>query len=101
MAHWLGNSPDSLIIYNDYWDHKFISVIMNLHAREEKRVFPYAVGAVTEDDKKAVTLNFARSRLTRQGYGCGYLSIQIERTKNISAKNGRPGGSTFRKVPGT
>lgn len=28
MAHWLGTSPDSLIIYNDLRDGKFVSVII-------------------------------------------------------------------------
>ncbi|MBN1481199.1 hypothetical protein EH223_01970 [candidate division KSB1 bacterium] len=31
MAHWLGTSPDSLIIYNDLRTGKFVSVIMNVH----------------------------------------------------------------------
>ena len=71
MAHWLGTSPDSLIIYNDYRDGRSVSVIMNVHTKKEIRMFPYPVGAVSEDGKKAVSLNFSRIRLTRPDYGYG------------------------------
>src|SRR5690606_1299725 len=39
MAHWLGTSPDSLIIYNDLREGKAVSIVMNVHTRDEINVF--------------------------------------------------------------
>ncbi len=71
MAHWLGYSPDSLIIYNDFRQGKYVSVILNVHTKKEVRVFPYPVSAVSSDGKKAVSINFSRIRITRADYGYG------------------------------
>ena len=71
MAHWLATSPDSLIIYNDLRDGKFISVIMNVHTKKEIKTIPYPVSAVSPTGKEAVSINFARLRLTRPDYGYG------------------------------
>ncbi len=71
MAHWLGISPDSLIIYNDIRDSKYVSVIMNVHTKEEIRIIPYPVSAVSPDGKEAVSINFSRLRITRPDYGYG------------------------------
>ncbi len=70
MAHWLGTSPDSLIIYNDRIDGKFVSVILNVFTGE-KRMIPYPVSAVSPTGQEAVSINFARIRLTRPDYGYG------------------------------
>jgi hypothetical protein len=71
MAHWLGTSPDSLIIYNDIRKGKNVSVIMNVHTRKEIKTIPYPVAAVSPNGKKAVSINFSRLRLTRPDYGYG------------------------------
>jgi len=71
MAHWLATSPDSLIIYNDFREGKYVSVIMNVHTKKEIRTFPYPVSAVSPDGKKAVSINFSRLRITRSDYGYG------------------------------
>ncbi|MBN1107702.1 MAG: hypothetical protein JXR66_01350 [Bacteroidales bacterium] len=71
MAHWLGTSPDSLIIYNDFRDGIYVSVIMNVHTRKEIKTLPYPVSAVSHDGKKALSINFSRLRLTRPDYGYG------------------------------
>lgn len=71
MAHWLGTSPDSLIIYNDYRDGKFVSVILNVHTNKEVKTLPYPVSAVSPDGKEAVSINFSRLRITRTDYGYG------------------------------
>ena len=34
MAHWLGTNPDSLIIYNDFRDSRYVSVIMNVYTKK-------------------------------------------------------------------
>jgi hypothetical protein len=71
MAHWLGTSPDSLIIYNDFRDGKYVSVIMNVFSKEEIKIIPYPVSAVSHDGKTAISINFSRLRITRPDYGYG------------------------------
>ncbi|MGM0530964.1 MAG: hypothetical protein ACQER7_06390 [Bacteroidota bacterium] len=71
MAHWLGTSPDSLIVFNDLRDGQFVSVVMNVHTKEEVRTLPFPVSAVAPDGKKAVSINFSRLRITREDYGYG------------------------------
>lgn len=71
MAHWLGTSPDSLIIYNDFLDGQFVSVILNVHTKDVVKTIPYPVSAVAPDGKKAVSINFSRIRHTRPDYGYG------------------------------
>lgn len=69
MAHWLGTSPDSLIIYNDLEKGRFVSIVMNVHTKERLKTLPYPVSAVSPDGKKAVSINFSRLRITRPDYG--------------------------------
>src|SRR6185437_8698670 len=69
MAHWLGTSPDSLIIYNDFREGKFVSVIMNVHTKGEIKVIPYPISAVSRDGKSALSINFSRLRITDPDYG--------------------------------
>lgn len=71
MAHWLGSSPDSLIIFNDYRNGKFVSVILNVHTKKEIRVIDRPVSAVSPNGKEAVGMNFSRLRATRTDYGYG------------------------------
>jgi hypothetical protein len=71
MAHWLSTSPDSLIIYNDLRDGKFISVILNVHTKKEIKTIPFPVSAVSPNGKEAVSINFGRLRITRTDYGYG------------------------------
>ena len=71
MAHWLGTSPDSLIIFNDLRNGRFVSVIMNVHAKKEIKTIPYPVSAVSPDGREALSINFSRLRLVRPDYGYG------------------------------
>jgi len=71
MAHWLAISPDSLIIYNDFRDGKYVSVIMNVFTKKEIKIIPYPVSAVSPNGKEAVSINFSRLRITRPDYGYG------------------------------
>lgn len=71
MAHWLGTSPDSLIVYNDFREGKYVSVILNVHTKKEVNVFPHPVSSVSPDGTKAVSINFSRLRITRADYGYG------------------------------
>lgn len=70
MAHWLGAAPNERFIYNDLVDGKFVSVIFDRKSREKRRV-PYPVSAVSADGRWAVSINYARLRLTRPDYGYG------------------------------
>ena len=71
MAHWLGTAPESQIIYNDLRDGRFVAVIMDVHTRREIKTIPYPVSAVSPDGKEAISINFARLRMTRMDYGYG------------------------------
>ena len=71
MAHWLSTNPDSLIIYNDLRKGKFVSVILNVHTKKEKKVIPYPISAVSPNGKEAISINFSRLRATRDSYGYG------------------------------
>jgi hypothetical protein len=71
MAHWLATSPDSLIIYNDLRDGRYVSVIMNVHTKKEIKTIPFPVSAVSPTGKEAASLNFSRLRITRPDYGYG------------------------------
>lgn len=68
MAHWIG---DNEIIYNDYREGNFISVVLDVKSKKEIRTYPYPVSAVSHDGKEALSINFARLRLTRPDYGYG------------------------------
>lgn len=70
MAHWLGCAPAPTFIYNDLVDGAFVSVIFDMKTRQ-KRVVRYPVSAVSPDGKWAVSINYARLRLTRPDYGYG------------------------------
>ena len=71
MAHWLATSPDSLIIFNDFRDGNYVSVIMNVHTRKEIKTIPFPISAVSPNGKEALSINFSRLRLTRPDYGYG------------------------------
>lgn len=70
MAHWLGTDPNRRFIYNDIVDGKFAAVIFDIETRQ-KRVVPFPVSAVSTDGKWAISINYARLRLTRPDYGYG------------------------------
>lgn len=71
MAHWLGTAPNRLIIFNDLREGKFVSVIMDVHTKEEVKTIPYPVSAVAPNGKEAISINFTRLRNTRTDYGYG------------------------------
>ncbi len=69
MAHWLGTSPDSLIIYNDMREGQYVSVIMNVLTGDEINVHPYPVSTVSPDGREAISINFSRVGEARPHYG--------------------------------
>ncbi len=59
---------DSLVIWNDRFDNKFISHILNIYTKKEK-ILPFAIYALSPDGIHAVTTDFERIQDTRPGYG--------------------------------
>lgn len=80
MLQWLGSDFSSRILYNDYRDGKYVSVILTLETMEEK-VIPAAVYSVSSDGKFALTLDFSRLYELRPGYG--YYNVP-EKTKGVA-----------------
>lgn len=80
MLQWLGPDYGSKVLYNDFRDGKYVSVILNLESMEEK-VIPSAVYSVSSDGKFALTLDFSRLYNLRPGYG--YYNVP-ETTKGIA-----------------
>ena len=68
LIHWLGTAPDRKIIYNDQVDGALKSVVLDVFSAE-KRVLPRAIAAASHNGKWAASINYARLRTTRPGYG--------------------------------
>lgn len=80
MLQWLGPDYSSRILYNDFRDGKYCSVILTLKTMEEK-IIPSAVYTVSADGKFALTLDFSRLYNLRPGYG--YYNVR-EKTEGIA-----------------
>ena len=72
MLQWLGPDYSERIIYNDFRDGKYCSVILNIKSMEEK-VVPMPIYSVSYDGKFALTLDFSRLHRLRKGYGYSNL----------------------------
>lgn len=83
MLQWLGPDFGSKILYNDYRDGKYVSVILTLATMQEK-IIPAPVYSVSKDGKFALTLDFSRLYELRPGYG--YYNAP-EKTKGIALPN--------------
>lgn len=68
MLQWIGPDYKERIIYNDFRDGRYCSVILNIQTKEEK-VLPMPVYSVSEDGSFALTLDFSRLHRLRPGYG--------------------------------
>lgn len=80
MLQWLGPDNTKRIVYNDYRDGTYVSVILNVDTNEEK-VISQPVYTVSQDGKIALTLDFSRLYNLRPGYG--YYNVE-EKTKGIA-----------------
>lgn len=69
MAQWMGPDFKSRIIYNDFRNGKYCSVIYNLREKKEERVLPLPVYDVSRDGTFALSLDFNRLHRMRPGYG--------------------------------
>lgn len=73
MLQWLGPDYSERIIFNDFRDGKYCSVILNIKSREEK-VLDMPVYSVSNDGKFALALDFSRLHRLRKGYGYSNLA---------------------------
>jgi len=80
MLQWLGPDYSDKIIFNDFRDGNFCSVILNVKTMDEK-VINAPVFSVSGDGAFALTLDFTRLYSLRPGYG--YYNLP-EKTKDIA-----------------
>ena len=83
MAQWLGPTFDKEIIYNDFRNNEYCSIILNVFTGEE-RIINSSVYSVSSDGQFALTLDFSRLYNLRPGYG--YYNKE-ETTKDIALPN--------------
>ena len=83
MLQWLGPDFSSRILFNDYRDGKYVSVIKEIQSGAE-RVIEAPVYTVANDGKTALTLDFSRLYNLRPGYG--YYNV-TEKTKGETLPN--------------
>ncbi len=79
---WLPNLANT-IIYNDYDNNRFISIILNIETKE-KRVLPMPIYAIDPKGEFALTFNFAR--LNWVG-GYGYVGVEDKYKNELAPKN--------------
>ncbi|MBC7074987.1 MAG: hypothetical protein H5T98_02700 [Syntrophomonadaceae bacterium] len=79
MLQWLGPDFSNNIIFNDFQDGQYCSIVMNVHTKE-KRALPMPVYSVSNDGKFALSLDFSRLHRLRPGYGYSNLP---DFTKNM------------------
>lgn len=80
MLQWVGPDFDRKIIYNDFRNCSFCSVILDVFDGSE-RVINMPVYSVSADGETALTLDFTRLYSLRPGYG--YYNLP-EKTKGIA-----------------
>lgn len=75
MLQWLGPDHSTRILFNDFRDGQYCSVIYSLRDKTE-RVLQKPVYTVSADGKSAITLDFSRLNTFRPGYG--YCNLKDE-----------------------
>ena len=73
MAQWLGPDFRRYIIFNDFRDGAYCSVIFDTRSMKEARVLPLPVYDVARDGSYALSLDFSRLHRLRPGYGYSNL----------------------------
>ncbi|WP_416327428.1 hypothetical protein [[Eubacterium] hominis] len=75
MLQWLGPNYDKKVLFNDYREGNYCSIILTLDINEDKikiieeRKIDMPVYSVSNDGKFALTLDFSRLHRLRPGYG--------------------------------
>ena len=80
MAQWLGPDFKSRLLFNDFRDGRYCSVIYDARAMREERVLPLPVYDVSKDGSFALSLDFSRLHRLRPGYG--YANLPEETAKD-------------------
>jgi hypothetical protein len=75
---------DSMVIWNDQIDNKFVSHLLNIYTKKEK-ILPFAIYALSPDGIHAVTTDFDRIQDTRPGYG--YAGIPDPNRNELAPNN--------------
>lgn len=68
MLQWLGPDFEKLVIYNDFREGNFCSIILNIETGKE-RIIKNPVYTVSADGATALSLDFTRLHRLRKGYG--------------------------------
>ena len=74
MAQWLGPDFDRYLLYNDFREGRFCSVIYDTREGREVRILPLPVYDVARDGSFALSLDFSRLHRLRPGYGYSNLT---------------------------
>lgn len=69
MAQWLGPDFSKRIIYNDFRNGEYCSVVYNWELKKEEDTIPSPIYDVSKDGKVALALDFNRLHRLRPGYG--------------------------------
>lgn len=73
MAQWMGPDFKTRIIYNDFRNGKYCSIVYNWAQQREEKVLPLPVYDVAKDGSFALSLDFSRLHRMRPGYGYSNL----------------------------
>lgn len=79
MAQWLGPDFTEKIIYNDFRNGEYCSVIFNIKLNKEEKVLKRAIYDVSKDGKFGLSLDFSRLHRLRKGYGYTNLPDTTEK----------------------
>ncbi len=78
MAQWLGPDFTEKLIYNDFRDGKFCSVVFNIVKMEEEIVYDSPIYDVSKDGTYALSLDYSRLHRMRPGYGYSNIKDKSE-----------------------
>lgn len=80
MTQWLGPDFQTKLIYNDFRNGQYCSIIFNVKDMKEEKTLPLPVYDVARDGTFALSLDFNRLHRMRPGYGYSNLP---DKTKGI------------------
>lgn len=81
MAQWLGPDFKAKIIYNDFRNNKYVSVVYNFISKKEEKVYEKPIYDVSKNGEFALSLDFSRLHRLRKGYG--YANIPEKTKKDL------------------
>ena len=69
MLQWLGPDFNERIIFNDFRNNRFVSVIFNIKTDKEEKEIPFPIYAVHPSGEFALSVDFSLLNKMREGYG--------------------------------